>query len=71
MSRSPRRSLRRALDSLEDALHVMEEHPDARAEVTAVLGEDLVRELEAGRDALRQAVGRLGGTGGGDSVTGQ
>ena len=69
MSRSPRRNLRMAADALADLAEVCARYPEARAELVAAIGEDLMREIEAARAAIERAAAQLDDAGGKDSVT--
>lgn len=59
LSRSPRRSLRMALDAMDDLAVVCERYPDARAELVAALGEQGLSDLHAARETIAAAVTRL------------
>lgn len=69
VSRSPRRSLRMALDALDDLVGVQERHPEARQELEGTLGPELLAEVLRSRETIARAVARLDGTGGADSMT--
>ena len=69
MSRSPRRSLRMAQDALDDFVAVCERYPDARAELAALLGEELLGEVLAARDTIARAAMRADGASGEDPMT--
>lgn len=67
MSRSPRRNLRLALDALDDLAAVCEQHPDAKAEVLAALGETGFEELMLAHASVRRLAAMLErSTGGGE-----
>jgi hypothetical protein len=59
MSRSPRRSLRMALDALDDLIAVCGRYPDARAELVAEIGEPLLAEVLAARSVIAKAVASM------------
>ena len=58
-----------ALDALDDLVAVIEQHADARAELDATLGTELVAEVLSARETIARAVARLDDAGGGNSVT--
>ncbi|HEY0971319.1 MAG TPA: hypothetical protein VGE02_10180 [Gemmatimonadales bacterium] len=59
MSRSVRKSLRRALEGLNDLLEACERYPDARAEVVAAVGEEGFERLRQARATVREASAAL------------
>lgn len=61
MSRSPRRRLQTAAETLDALLELCERYPDAREEITRAVGgpEQLARVVDA-RDILRRAGAALG-----------
>lgn len=68
MSRSPRRSLRVASTALDDLDDVIRRYPEARDELRAVLGDELLAEVEAARGTLERALQRIEAIGS-DSMT--
>jgi hypothetical protein len=55
LSRSPRRSIRMAAAELADLAAICERYPERRAELVAILGEDLMRQVDGARDTLERA----------------
>lgn len=51
-----------ALDALSDFAAVCSRHPEARSEVQAALGEELLREVDEAREVIARAAARIEGT---------
>jgi hypothetical protein len=58
-----------AQDVLDDLVAVCERYPDARAELVALLGEELLGEVLAARDTITRAAARLDGPSGEELMT--
>ena len=58
-----------ALDALDGLAAVLERHPEARQELEATLGPDLLAEVLAARVTIGRAVANWDGPDGGDSMT--
>lgn len=57
--RSPRRNLRRALQSLDEALSVCAQYPEARAELVQSAGEDGFRDIQESRTRISDILTRM------------